>query len=730
MQENYQTTKGAGAGANNGPGYPPNASWSNPSRITTDDGSSASIGFFEGGQSGDSLVASSFGFSFPPNARIDGISVLVDGSQTGSFGTVALNATGTSTKDMGALNQVYGGSTDLWGADEISVADVESLTFSINANDLSGGDGIASVDYVEITVYWHIEMPNLAADVPTRVEYKVYSRDGNFLGLLPNVTSPLAFPEDINSGGTSMVITCGKLANNEVTVDPLLTESGDPITTEDDLPILATSTDLLLARGNSVDEAIFKNSNKLKIWLFNKYYPNGKLMFSGQINRVSFKYGGGDASVKLTVYSDGLELNNYIACGYPFSYTDDQEQTTSNDKVSLQRADGGFVYWGQTFRTGAGITNIGAIDLKMDGIAMVTVAILNTINGNVLGSVTKLVNVPPNSIVTLEFPQLIELEPETDYFISTSVGSNQSIWLYRNTAGGYSNGSLYTAVYTGGSGGGNFVEVPGNDLYFVTKSGEPTTTATYSSDDPTTDMASGIFQDYNNRGGVITEREFEATGLSLTYTFVVAFISDALKKILELCPAGFYSYIDVGTAEIDIKQTSTNPDFTVVKGRHINELNIDMTIEQVKNYLLLTGGDTGGGSNLYRDYKDSQSSSFYGLRTATKTDNRVTLTTTADAIGSTFIEEKSGELQETTLTVLNEHIDITLLTPGKTIGFRNFGNFIDDLVLQVVRREGNYSKGFAVLTLGLLPVRMNDKVQQITRELLNEQTINNPSSPS
>ena len=118
------------------------------------------------------------------------------------------------------------------------------------------------------------------------------------------------------------------------------------------------------------------------------------------------------------------------------------------------------------------------------------------------------------------------------------------------------------------------------------------------------------------------------------------------------------------------------------------------------------------------------------MRTLPKTDNRVTNTTTANAIGDTFIAENSDETQQTSLTVLNEHIDITLLTPGKTIGFKNFGNFIDDLVLQVARREGNYNDGIAILTLGRLPVRMNDQVEQINRQLLNEQTINNPTAPS
>lgn len=153
-----------------------------------------------------------------------------------------------------------------------------------------------------------------------------------------------------------------------------------------------------------------------------------------------------------------------------------------------------------------------------------------------------------------------------------------------------------------------------------------------------------------------------------------------------------------------------------------------MSIEQVKNYLLFTGGDTGGGTNLFQDYKDTTSQANYGIRTGAKTDNRVTLTATADAIGESFIEENANELQETTVTVLNKNIDITMLTPGKTVGFRNFGLFIDDLVLQIVRRD--YSPDRVTLTLGRLPVRLNDEVQKTLRDLLNEQTVDNPTAPS
>lgn len=748
MLQHYTTTNIPGTSADGGGG---GIAWSSVNNAKVEDGllaDSGLIGPGGGGGTPNQLKLTNFGFKIPSGAVIDGIYVNAKVQTTSGVSGIdqdlvnLIYASGATTNAntpnpgiawTGTLNWItHGDNSSLWGR-TWTPSEINSSAFGVALAAYPGsGTAIIHIDAVEIAVYWHVELTVPEADVPTRIDYKVESRDGLYLGLLPKVTSKFAFAQDINSAGSSIVVTCGKFVKNEVTVAPLLTEAGDIITTENDLPILATTTDTVVTTGDSIDDAIFKNSNRLKVWMYNKYYPNGKLMFSGQINRVEFKYGGEDTQVKLTVYSDGLDLNNYIARGYPFAYTTDVSQTTQTGSTGIVFGGGKFGGWttyGQSFTTGASVDNVGAINLMLKGSATVTVSLYDAPNGNLLGSATTVVSVGVATVTQFEFPQLVEVTPSTSYFFAISLPPGQTITIYRTGSDVYAGGSRYESDYSGGSGGGSFYDI-GGELYFITKYGTPTTTTTYSSDDPVTDMATGILLDYNSRGGLITERDFEATGLSLTYTFVVSTILDAIKKIIELCPTGYYFTTDLGTAEIDIKQMSTNADFTVVRGRHINELNLALSIEQVKNYLLLSGGDTGGGVNLFRDYRDAVSVSNYGQRTSTKSDNRITLAATADAIGSTFIEENAEEVQETTLVVKNDKVDITQFTPGKTVGFRNFGNFIDDMVLQIVRREPNFSDGIAVLTLGHLPVRMNDEIQRINRDLLNEQTINNPSAPS
>jgi hypothetical protein len=704
------------------------AAWQNPNNILAADGSNATIGLAGSGEA--ALNALNYPFNLPFGAVIDGIEVQIDSPlQNGGWISIPLEISlpGTSSKNAIIVNGVFGGPDDLWGATTIDRADLSNMDVTLTA--LGTVDDNIYVNYISVTVYWHLDLNETVEDVPTRVDYKMFNSQDDYLGLIPNVVSKLAFSQDINSAGSSIQIVSGVYPENTTSVDELLDDSGNPILTDNDQPVLVSSTDTIMALGNSDKNVMFKNGNRVQAWLYNYWYPNGKLMFSGQVNKIAFKYGGG-AAIGLTVYSDGMDLDNFIARGFPFAYTTEVSQTTTTDKVSvIQDVYGSWTYWGQTYRTDSDQTTVGQIQLMMDGAAWVTVYLYDAPNGNILGSVSKYVSAPSiNTVVDFDFAQLIQVTPSTDYFIAVTVSNNNSIWLYRNTAGGYSNGEMYRSDYSGGSGGGVYYPSGTGDLYFVVKSGLPTTTTTYTNDDPVSDMAHGILLDYNARGGRIKERNFIVTGLSLTYTFVVATILDAIKKVIELSPTGYFSYIDLGTAEIDILPTSQTAEYTIVNGKDIHQLDLALTIEQVKNYLLLSGGDTGGGVNLFKQYQDTVSSSRYGIRLFIKSDNRITLTNTADAIGDTFIEEYSDESQETSVTVLNKHLDITLLTPGKTIGFKNFGGFIDDMVLQITRRD--YTTDSVKLTLGRLPITMPAEIQRLNRDLQMQQTIDNPTAPS
>lgn len=745
MIQHFTTTQVAGTATDGGGAK----TWTNPSNAKVEDGSLATcsnVGPGGGGGLPNQLNMTNFAFGLPTFAVIDGISVQAKVSTTGGSsgndtGLVWLLRNGGATDPLDTpddgiawttLNWIaHGDGASLWGR-AWTAAEVNHANFGVSLASMPGtGTADINIDSVQITINWHIDISAPAADVPYRHVYKVFSREGTFLGELPDVNSIPAFSQDMNTGGSVMEITSAKDLTDITTVEALLTEAGDEILTEDSLTLLAEFTEFLVKAGNSEEDALFKNSNRVQYWMYNYWYPNGKLMFSGQVNRITFSYGGSGGAVSVRVFSDGYDLTNFTARGYPFNYTTEVTQSSQNGFATSTTAGGKLNTWdhfGQTITTDVDQTNIGELVLKLGGTADVTVSVYTAPNGTLLGSIRQHVAVASSGVdVAFDFSSLIPTSVSTSYFVDVVPDPGQSIKIFKHgTPSTYAAGSMYESVYGGGSGGANYASVSG-DFYFILKSGLPTTTATYSSDDPVTDMGSGILLDYNNRGGYITERDFEATGLAVTYTFQLYSILDAMKKILELSPDGWYMYVDLGTAEMDIKSTSVTPDYSVVREKDIQQLNISLTIENVKNYLLFTGGPTAG-VNLYKDYQDAVSASNYGLRTATQTDNRVTIGATADAIGDTFIEENSDEVHETQIVILDKSIDITLLTPGKTVGFKNYGSFIDDLILQVVRRD--WTPTAVTLTLGQLPVNLTSEIQKITRGLLNEQSLDNPTAPS
>ena len=1042
------TIKGPGAGSSVGGGA--QAPWTNPSNITADDGSSASLAFSLGGQSGEDLTGDDFGFNIPNDAVIDGVVVIVDGSNSGCVGNIRLYTTGGfGFKDASSLATTYGDLDDTWGVD-LTPALINASTFAISVllSDESGGDGTATVDYIEVSVHWHYDVAVDPVDVPLRHDYKIYSPNKQFLGMLPNVTNEFAILESINSGGCQLgldiadsidggepVIGLGTLTQwlpggwnyrQKITI-PRSSVTGDLVdfpvyidlshmgqlffaavdsngadiritdayglselpfeivsintttktgelwfkanvlSTEYDnnfyiyygnigasayaatdlygannvwtdyegvyhlndasdstvngadgtavgsptfnsgklgdaltlvaassqyidiggsvgtmdtlmagkstwsisfwikkdvmgavamafgvnksdltnilLGIFAASTNdmklavaagtvgtlttgdisdeewhlvtisktgttvtlltdgvskgsqssvtITFASGNhwtigaerdpgpsindfldgEIDEfrvrdavistawhaaeyanqndpstfytvgdyqeeyieaqnVLIKNGNLIVAQETSYYYPNGRTAFKGQINRIEAGTSGG--TVKILCHNDGRDLDNMAARGGPFSYTNDQSQTTADAYHTVsQNVNGQWNRVAQLWTVGGGITNLGRILLRLLGNATVTVTIRKGLTGEVLGSVTQAVNVGVATNISFILDDFIDITPGAQYSVAVSVAAGQSIRVYyKNNTNPYASGSMYTASFAGGSGGGSWAISTNDDLYFTTAYGTNSTEAEYTDNDPTGDILPAIMDDYILRGGAIgySSENIDPTGLSLSASFNTNTIFEALQKIIEMSPSGFYFYVDPGENELYAKDTSRTADYILVKGRHIEDLSLVFSIENVVNDILFSGGDTGSGDNLYSQYTDAVSKSLYGTRLDRKSDNRVKVQTTADAIGTSGLNRSKGEQYFTEVTVLAKTMDITLLKPGKTIGFRGYGNFIDSMLMQITSRY--YTARRVQLTVGTTPIRFNSQIEKVIRGLIAEQTINNPATPT
>lgn len=168
---NNQTSgpREAGTGANiTGVGT---LAWTNPNNIAGAGTAGMSV---TSSTTTNYLRGTNYGFSIPSNAVINGITVVINRSTSGTTSPLlrdnrvslvksgvieSTNKAATGTNWSGSLsNATYGGTTDLWGSawtpSEINSTDFGVVLSAINSN--TGSTRTAAVDYMRITVTYSI----------------------------------------------------------------------------------------------------------------------------------------------------------------------------------------------------------------------------------------------------------------------------------------------------------------------------------------------------------------------------------------------------------------------------------------------------------------------------------------------------------------------------------------------------------------------------------------------
>lgn len=150
------------------------------------------------------------------------------------------------------------------------------------------------------------------ANIPKTHIYKI-TRNGVVLGNLPNVKSMFNFSWDINTPGTRIVIDVGISADTSALPSgQLYTEAGDPLTTEAGENLYTERAEDVVGSQNS--NILLSNGNTVTVIEISNYYPNGKVMFVGTIDRWEAKFGDPSESdiVRVTAYSKSQDLDNYL----------------------------------------------------------------------------------------------------------------------------------------------------------------------------------------------------------------------------------------------------------------------------------------------------------------------------------------------------------------------------------------------------------------------------------
>lgn len=573
--------------------------------------------------------------------------------------------------------------------------------------------------------------------LPITYKYEVY-RNGTFLGILPNVSSAFTYTQDINTGGSQIVITSALDIDTQNQPVVLMTdESGNQMTDESGTYTMTTDrvTDIY---GGNIFQSMFQNGNEIKVWEYTQFQPNGVLVFDGRVTRWNPHIGNND-SVDLTVLSFGVELDNNILYG---SLSVDQSVTSPSPDTDITVAPTGPTV-AQTFTTGPDVTNIQGVSFMGGGLpqtgtsnpSIEVQAFLYTYaggtpnSGSLLGSSTAQI-LPQSNIdnpatvplLTMDFTSVIPVLPNSTYaIVFDTIAVTNSNFFVIGSANTYENGSAFYDNF------GTWTQEDFSIVFltYAANSQGELTNSVYFNEDPAA-MVTDFITNYVSGGGHITIGNVESSSAIATYPFVLNTVLEGLTAALTMAPSGYYWYVDVGTSLLYFQAKNTTPDHTFTFKVHINTFELLAITETTINAAYLTAGNDTNGNSILVYAENIESIANFGQVLDRITDGRILDYVTAQLVINNYVQTNCVENYQSTINIMASNYDLTTLKLGQIIGFNGFNSYADNLQMQVVS-IARY-EDYAQLTLGVVPKRASSKAEKIERSLLATQTINNPLS--
>lgn len=221
----------------------------------------------------------------------------------------------------------------------------------------------------------------------------------------------------------------------------------------------------------------------------------------------------------------------------------------------------------------------------------------------------------------------------------------------------------------------------------------------------------------------VTNTSVAETGTVVSYTFRANTYKEVVDKTLELMPSNWYYRIGLGDNIVYYNERATQPHHLFYLGKHIKALDLKGSILDSTNRVLFTGG---GDPALFINTEEVP----YDRTRRTLdilSDSRVTLTDSAQIISQGRIDSNNKPLFRTTVEILSVQYDIESINVGEVVGFRNFGNYVDALTMQIVGLT--YSPDSVQLQLETKPPTISRRVEDIRRALAVTENANVPDAP-
>lgn len=551
--------------------------------------------------------------------------------------------------------------------------------------------------------------------------YKWFS-SSEYIGTLDNVISDFELYEEINSNGSQIEIELGislQNADASFSYDYLVTEDGTFIITDLNENIIVD---------NAVEVAGFPSLNdKIEVWEYSDYYPNGVIKYTGLVSKWRSNYINN--TTKITVISYGVQLDNYLVQVLPNTVVASNDEVVNFSSIDLWSGSKAFpesiTVVGQTFTVPASVDLYSVeINLLNGSISSqpVEVQIVQgtpLLPGESLATVARLIPAgPESSLYSFVFTSVVNLVATETYHIKITTDGVDVVVLYDND-GLYADGAMYTYSALDGW------LATSDDLNFIVTTLSGGVGNEFNSQDPSAIVRS-LFDSFNSLGGVVTytDDSVEDTGTEVSYTFKFSKYNEAYSKCVELAPANWWKFIDSSTNTAYFKPLSQEIDHTFVLGEHISNLDIEYSLENVKNIAYLSGGEVSG-TNIVESYSDSLSIEKYGTWLETKSDNRVTLDSTALLLAESLVNQNNNPRFNTSVSIPFNKYDHHSVRIGDIVSFSNTNSLIDNLRLQVMSKRHN--KNVTTYQLDILPPSTTKRVEDLKRNLEKLQTVNNPA---
>lgn len=249
----------------------------------------------------------------------------------------------------------------------------------------------------------------------------------------------------------------------------------------------------------------------------------------------------------------------------------------------------------------------------------------------------------------------------------------------------------------------------------------------------------------------------DLTNTSVSYTFNFSTGLEAIRKIQELSPSYWYWYLSAESiihfhfAEFD------TPQHKLFIGKQVQSVSARKSIDTLKNAVYFKGG---GSPPLYKLYERTSSISEYGRREERYSDERVTLSATAQTIATKILDEQDHPISIVTAVVVDNSVDtskgydIESLHPGDIVQIvdphfetkntlwsdGSAGGIFDvdfwdfdvrySLGLPMQIRQINYNYGTATIELTARVEDINKRIEDIKRNLDTVRSEDLPAAPS